>query len=157
VLTCTRCPHWKEKPTITPTRYPDDTVRITGLGLKMLAEKDEPAPDPVMEDLHVPGAKDDSEKLPVELVPVEAIEAIATVMNFGRQKYTENGWKSVPKPFRRYLAALLRHVHALQKGEITDPDSGLPHIYHVACNAAFLVWFHETDMERCPFEPEIIG
>jgi hypothetical protein len=103
--------------------------------------------------LHVHGAKDDLSKLPVELVPVEAIEAIAKVMDFGRKKYTENGWKSVPQAYRRYLGALLRHSYALLRGEVMDNDSGMPHIYHIACNAAFLCWFHDTQLVRHPFEP----
>jgi hypothetical protein len=108
----------------------------------------------VARDLHVAGAKDDSAKPPVELVPAEAIEAIARVMDFGRNKYVENGWKAVPQGFRRYLAALLRHAYALQKGEVLDPDSGLPHVYHIACNGAFLAYFHARGIACRPFEVE---
>lgn len=87
------------------------------------------------------GTKFDADKLPVDLVPGEAIEAIAQVLDFGRKKYTENGWQSVPDAQRRYFAAALRHMIAFQKGEHFDPDSGLPHLDHALCNLAFLAFF----------------
>jgi hypothetical protein len=95
------------------------------------------------ENFHAPGAKDDSAKLPVELVPPEAIEAIAEIMDFGRKKYSEAGWKKVPHAYRRYMGALLRHAYAILRGEINDPETGKPHIFHLACNAAFMCYFHK--------------
>jgi hypothetical protein len=89
------------------------------------------------------GAKDDSDKLPVELVPPEMIEAVAEVMDFGRQKYTEDGWKLVPDAYRRFTASALRHIYAILRGELIDEDSGKPHVYHFACDAGFLCYFHK--------------
>ncbi|CAM6001785.1 unnamed protein product [Sphagnum balticum] len=43
-----------------------------------------------------------------------------------------------PNAQERYTAALLRHLYALNAGERIDPESGLRHIDHVLCNAAFL-------------------
>jgi hypothetical protein len=102
-------------------------------------------------DLHVAGAKDDAAKLPVELVPPEAIEAIAEILDFGRQKYTEDGWKEVPNAYRRYTAAALRHIYAILRGELIDEDSGKPHVYHLACNAAFLCYLHKRGIACRPF------
>ena len=42
-------------------------------------------------------------------------------------------------PDSRYVAELLRHLMAYQAGERRDPESGMPHLWHVATNAAFLV------------------
>lgn len=86
--------------------------------------------------------KYDQDKPRMELLPLPALEAIAKVMTFGANKYADNGWKSLPDAERRYTGALLRHLTAIEKGEDVDPDSGLPHIYHVACNAMFLSHFY---------------
>lgn len=92
---------------------------------------------------NVEGAvKYDSGKSRMELLPLPTLENIAKVMTFGANKYADNGWKSLPNADERYLGALLRHLAAIQKGEVLDPESGLPHIDHVACNAMFLSYFN---------------
>jgi hypothetical protein len=120
-----------------PPRAGDPFGRLT---LEELAQADRE------ERAGVPGTKFDTGKLPVELVPVEAVEAVARVMDFGRKKYTENGWQSVPNGERRYFAAAYRHILAVQKTmpdldvALADPDSGLPHLEHCLCNLAFLMY-----------------
>ena len=89
------------------------------------------------------GIKLDTGKNRLDLIPPEAIEAIGRVLTFGAEKYTPDGWKTVPGASERYYAALLRHLLAYKKGEVFDPESGLPHLHHVICNAAFLVWLAE--------------
>ena len=46
------------------------------------------------------------------------------------------------------MAALLRHLMAYQAGEVNDPESGMPHLWHVATNAAFLVVLGGCEDER---------
>jgi len=77
-------------------------------------------------------------KLRYDLVPPSVIEDIAKVLTFGAAKYSANNWKQVDDP-ARYLAALYRHLEAWRAGEITDPESGLSHLAHAACNIAFLI------------------
>lgn len=86
--------------------------------------------------------KFDSDKARMELLPLAALEEVAKVMTFGANKYADNGWKGLPEATNRYTGALLRHLTAIQRGELNDPESGLPHIAHVACNAMFLTHFH---------------
>ena len=75
-----------------------------------------------------------SGKLDLELVPAEFNEIIAKVFMFGLSKgYERESWKTVPAD--KYLGAKLRHGHYMRKGEEFDPESGLPHAYHEACNA----------------------
>lgn len=72
-----------------------------------------------------------------------AVAGIIKVLGFGFKKYGQrNGWKTVPEANRRYKDALHRHLAAIEAGELVDPDSGLPHIDHVACNAVFLSQMH---------------
>lgn len=87
------------------------------------------------------GIKNDSEKLPMGLLPFESLEEIAKVLDYGAKKYSKNNWKFVPDGKARYEDALLRHFSAYKRGEEFDPESGLKHISHMACNALFLVWF----------------
>jgi len=85
------------------------------------------------------GVKDDAEKLRFDLIPPAATAALAEVLTYAARKYAPNGWRSVPDPVPRYTAALMRHLEAWRAGEERDPESGLLHLAHVLCNAAFLV------------------
>jgi hypothetical protein len=89
------------------------------------------------------GRKDDKEKLMMNLLPFEALEAVSRVLTIGAKKYAPNDWQLVENAEERYTTALLRHLSAYKKGESIDPDSGLSHLSHVACNALYLLWFDE--------------
>ena len=85
-----------------------------------------------------PGAKLDAGKNRVGLVFFgfpRAIGAVGLVGTFGAEKYTDNGWASVPDGVRRYGDAMLRHLLAEGAGELVDRDSGLLHAAHAAWNA----------------------
>lgn len=88
--------------------------------------------------------KYDNGKVRMDLVPLETVESVGKVLTFGAQKYGENSWQNLPDFWKRYKAALLRHLTAIDKGELIDPESGLPHIDHVLCNAVFLNWGHHN-------------
>lgn len=90
------------------------------------------------------GLKHDGGKLRLDLVPPEIIEAVGAVMTHGAEKYGEGSYKRVEP--KRYRAALMRHICKwLKDPHGVDEDSGLPHLYHVACNVAFLL---ELDKEQ---------
>ena len=84
--------------------------------------------------------KKDNDKPQLNLVPLETLEPLARVREFAVKKYGKDGieaWREISDD--RLLAALLRHTVAYQKDPKTlDQESGLPAIYHVAINAAFL-------------------
>jgi hypothetical protein len=82
--------------------------------------------------------KYDQGKVRMDLVPLSVIENVAKILGMGAEKYGENSWQELPDFWKRYKAALLRHLTAIDKGELIDPESGLPHIDHVLCNAVFL-------------------
>ncbi len=86
--------------------------------------------------------KYDQNKTRMDLVPLSVMESLGKILTMGAQKYGENTWQNLPDYWKRYKAALLRHLTAIDKGELIDPESGLPHIDHVLCNAAFLSWGH---------------
>lgn len=87
------------------------------------------------------GLKHDDEKPRMDLLPFDALEAVAQVLTFGAVKYSVDGWKKVEDAERRYVAALLRHLVAAQRGEKLDAESGLSHAAHMATNALFILWF----------------
>lgn len=84
-------------------------------------------------------AKADAGKPRLTLVPRKIIWAIAKVREFGTKKYKDSdNWKRVTA--ERYRDALFRHLLAyLDDPNGKDPESGLPILWHVATNVAFLV------------------
>ena len=83
-------------------------------------------------------AKADAGKPRPTLVPVSLIEAVASIREYGVAKYRDpDNWKKVDA--ERYRNAAYRHWLAYIKGEKLDPESGLPHLHHCACNLAFLI------------------
>jgi len=82
--------------------------------------------------------KADNGKPRLSLVPMEIIRNIARIREFGLKKYKEKeSWKSVE--VERYRDALLRHTLLyIEDPYGLDDESGLPHLWHLACNVAFL-------------------
>lgn len=83
-------------------------------------------------------AKRDNGKLRLSLVPMDIVEAVAVVREYGDEKYgSTDNWKQVEP--QRYVDAAFRHFVAyLREPYGKDPESGIPHLYHLACNIAFL-------------------
>ena len=84
-------------------------------------------------------AKADQGKPCPSLCPASLIDAVTAVRMFGLKKYHDpDNWKRVEP--ERYHQALLRHILAAWNDPYkVDPESGLFHIQHVACNIAFLL------------------
>ena len=82
--------------------------------------------------------KADLGKPRITLVPLEIIKDIARVREYGLAKYGDaESWKSVE--VERYRDALFRHlISYIENPTGVDNESGMPHLWHVACNVAFL-------------------
>lgn len=89
--------------------------------------------------------KADAGKYRPTLCHQSMIEAVATVREHGAKKYGDSEcWKRVEE--QRYKDALYRHWLAyLENPDGIDEDSGLPILWHAACNMDFLV---EMQKER---------
>lgn len=97
--------------------------------------------------------KFDGEKVRLDLVEPSLIEAIGKVRTYGVKKYTdEQSWRKVEKP--RYIAAAMRHFEAYRKGEINDTESGMPHLWHCACNLMFLIELEKEQQIKQTFSDE---
>ncbi len=83
-------------------------------------------------------AKADAGKPKLSLVPTEIINCIARVREFGNRKYKDSdSWRRVDK--ERYRDAAFRHMlRYIEEPYGVDEESGLPHLWHLACNVAFL-------------------
>lgn len=96
--------------------------------------------------------KKDAGKPKLSLVPTQIIFDIAAVREYGNAKYPEGGpdnWKDVEP--ERYRDAAFRHFLAyINDPRGVDPESGLPHRWHLECNLAFL-----AELEKKKYEMEI--
>ena len=85
-------------------------------------------------------AKADYGKEELTLVPRRIIHDICAIRMYGNKKYPEGGpdnWKQVE--IERYRNAAYRHFLAyLDEPQGKDKESGFPHLWHLACNIAFL-------------------
>ena len=85
-----------------------------------------------------PGDKKDVGKPPYSLISRAALDEEAKVMAFGSTKYGTHQWRGGMN-FSRLMDALLRHAYAFADGEDCDHETGLSHLAHVRCCAAFLL------------------
>ena len=96
-------------------------------------------------------AKADHGKEQLTLVPRRIIHDIAAVRMFGVQKYKDpENWRKVEA--ERYRNALFRHfLKYLDDPYGVDDESGLPHLWHIAVNVAFLCELEDeiTKLSRC--------
>lgn len=80
-----------------------------------------------------------------------AISCVDQVSRFGAKKYRPFGWIDWVENFEeardRYQEGLNRHLMAKYNREEVDPESGLPHSYHIAWNALAILEL-ETIMEN---------
>jgi hypothetical protein len=76
-----------------------------------------------------------------------AMEGMSKVFEFGARKYDRGNWKKGLTP-NEIIDSLLRHLMSYQSGEVLDPESGLPHVDHVLCNAVFLATFGSRSLEK---------
>lgn len=84
-------------------------------------------------------AKADAGKIRLSLVPRKIIWAIGKIREYGCSKYKDpDNWKRVSS--ERYRDAAYRHfLKYLDDPYGKDEESGLPHLWHCACNLAFLI------------------
>ena len=92
--------------------------------------------------------KADYGKPQCRLVPSEIVRCIAKIREYGTKKYKDpNNWKNVE--IERYQDAMYRHMlDYIDNPNGRDDESGLPHLWHLACNVAFLCELTKEQFER---------
>ncbi len=76
-------------------------------------------------------------KVRMELLCPVAMEGCASVLTLGAKKYADHNWQK-GMSWGTVIGSLLRHVFKFMRGEDLDPETGLPHVDHIMCNAMFL-------------------
>lgn len=90
--------------------------------------------------------KHDEHKPQLDLLPVVPLIDIARVLTKGKDTYGRDNWRK-GLAWSRCYAAALRHLFAWQSGETNDPETGLSHLAHAACEILFLLEFAQTHPE----------
>ena len=116
---------------------PDEAARLMGYEI---IEDDQPESNQE--------AKSDSGKPRLSLVPPALIRGVDAIREFGTARYgSPDNWRKVEP--QRYWDALLRHaLEAWDNWKAIDPESGMPHLWHIACNAAFLMQYMEEEQDE---------
>ena len=95
-------------------------------------------------------AKSDYGKAKLTLVPRRIIWKVAAIREYGNEKYPDGGpdnWKRVEP--QRYRDAMMRHMLAyLDDPKSVDTESGFPHLWHLACNVAFLCELEDKETKE---------
>lgn len=144
IIHCNRCLHWEHYNKNTECINCKANINNTNcsLGHNTLPLNFTPR------DAHDQTAKADSGKPQLRLVPTEIINCIARVREYGNNKYhNPDNWKTVEK--ERYIDAMFRHMLAyVNDNNGIDEESGLPHLWHLACNVAFLCDYQKKEMDK---------
>ena len=93
-------------------------------------------------------------KLRWSLMDYKAMEPMILVLMYGAKKYTvevdgkvipgDNNWKK-GLSLESLQDCMQRHLAAIMNGEEVDPESGLPHIGHLMCNAMMYSHFKQKE------------
>ena len=78
-------------------------------------------------------------KTPLGLIPPFAMAQTAWAHKLGAEKYGPYNWRDTGVCASTYVNAMLRHLNAWRDGEDLDPESGISHLAHVACNCNILL------------------
>lgn len=90
------------------------------------------------------------------LMDSKSMEPMIQVLMYGAKKYDRDNWKKACPKRLDLMDSLERHSMKIISGEAVDPESGLPHIGHLMCNAMFYsYWEQKTNGQFENYVPEI--
>jgi len=77
------------------------------------------------------------------LMDSDAMLPMISVLAYGKKKYDRDNWKKACPKRLDLMDSLQRHAMKIIAGESVDPESGLPHIGHLMCNAMFYSYWEQ--------------
>lgn len=87
-------------------------------------------------------------KLRWDLLPLDLIEELVKVYDYGAKKYYPESWKEIPDGYQRLKGAALRHLVAFEKGETIDSESGLNHLVQASWNLLTCYYYANKEKEE---------
>tara|TARA_R110002167_G_scaffold61562_1_gene173773 strand:- start:13224 stop:13607 length:384 start_codon:yes stop_codon:yes gene_type:complete len=87
-------------------------------------------------------AKFDDDRIPLQLLPPEALIEISKVLAMGAKKYGVNDWRRDTIhniPMSRTYGSIQRHLNSWYAGEDLDPESGENHVTHAITQSIILL------------------
>ena len=91
------------------------------------------------------GARFDSGKTRVDLIPADIMLGLGEIYLMGAKKYDATNWRKGMK-WTKVYGPLMRHLLKAWWGkEKNDPESGLPHIMHALWNCVALAYYMTHD------------
>jgi hypothetical protein len=75
------------------------------------------------------------------------LNEVSKVLSFGADKYGTHNWRS-GLTYSRLLSASMRHINSFNKGIDIDPESGISHLAHAACNLLMLIEYQALDLGK---------
>lgn len=93
------------------------------------------------------GIKHDAGKARYDLIPPQSLRAVVDVFTFGARKYDAHNWMKGIN-YSRLLAAIHRHLSAIEMGEDIDKESKLPHAAHITASLFMLMYFQHTQRDE---------
>jgi len=101
------------------------------------------------------GVKHDAKKTRYELLPPELLEAVAQILTFGAEKYTDRNWEKGIS-YGRVFGALMRHLWDWWARKGLDAETGKSHLWHAGCCIAFLIAYEMRKMDSFDDRPLLI-
>ncbi len=72
------------------------------------------------------------------LLPLEVVEEIEKIYQFGAKKYSPHDWKS--REWEDMLGAAFGHIASHMRGRLYDNETGEPHLAHALCRLTMAYW-----------------
>jgi hypothetical protein len=91
----------------------------------------------------MPGQKNDQFKVPLDLLPTEALFEIGKVLQAGQEKYGRANWANGIE-LSRFIGASLRHILQFNAGEDLDEETQTLHLANAATNLIFAIWMFKN-------------
>lgn len=88
------------------------------------------------------GLRFNTGKLRFDLVNAFAHEQMVRILTKGAEKYAPRNWER-GMAWSTVISSLKRHLHAIERGEDYDAETGELHAAHLACNAHFLTAYYK--------------
>ena len=93
------------------------------------------------------GKKDDQKKPMMSLLPPAGLNEVSKVLTFGANKYGAHNWRR-GLTYSRLVSATMRHLNSWNSGTDIDPESGISHLAHAACNLLMLIEYEKLGLGK---------